>query len=459
MSELNFFFDPKTIAIIGASETPKFGYGTTKYLLESNFNAYPVSLTKDTVFGHNAYKNVNDIPNEIDLAIIIIGNDNVLQAVKDCVKMKVKGIIIETAGFKETGIEKYIKIQEQIEQIARDHDIRIIGPNCVGVTNFRNKFTTTEIDFDRSVLGTISIVAQSGVLGNIMIDWAGSQKIGFAKTITIGNKVDVDETDMLEYLQGDPDTKVITVYLEDVRRGRDFLNMLKNITKPILILKNGRSKSGSNAIKSHTASMAGNDKIYDAVIKQNPAIFRVNNFYEMFNIAQVFATQPLPKGKNIAIITGSGSLGILTCDEIENQGLSLARLDDNTIKSMKKIAPNWCYLENPVDLGPSQFQTFIPSLKAVMEDENVDALLFIFSVPQMPLEKWGLSITPHIRHLNKISSEQEKPCVICVFGSRWVFEQVLDQAVKFKIPVMTSIKHAIKAFKLMHEYNQNLDRI
>lgn len=454
MADLDFFFNPKSIAIIGASERLKFGYGTTKYLLSSQFKSYPISLTNETIMGHQAYKNIKHVPEEIELAIIIVGNESVLQAVKDCVEKKVKGIIIETAGFAETGIKKFTTMQNEITSIAKNSGVRIIGPNCVGVTNFINGFTTTELDVDFLIKGNISIIAQSGVLGNIFIDWAISQKIGFSKAITLGNKVDVDEIDMIEYLEQDPDTKVITLYLEGTKRGKEFKSVITNLEKPVLILKNGRSLLGANAIKSHTASLAGNDRIYDAVFKQNKGIFRVNNFYEMFDIAQTFATQPLPHGTNVAIITGSGSLGILACDLIEQEGLHLAEFDLHSLEEMKKIAPNWVSVKNPVDLGPSQFTTLIPSLNTVFNDRNVDCVLFIFSVPELPLKKWSLSITPHIRQMKKLSQKLKKPSVICVFGSRWVYEYVLEKAVKFSIPVTNRISHAIKAFKFMYEFQK-----
>ena len=457
MTEMDVFFEPKSIAIIGASDSFKFGYATTKYLLESKFKSYPVNITKENIFGHKAYKNIKDIPDYVDLAIILVGSDNTLQCIKDCVEKGVKGIIIETAGFAETGIEKYINLQKEIENIARQSKVRIIGPNCVGVSNFKNKFTSTEADFNRVTDGSISIIAQSGVLGNIFVDWAASQKIGLSKSITIGNKIDVDEVDVLEYLEKDPDTEVIVVYLEGVKRGKAFLDILKKMTKPILILKNGRSAIGSNAIKSHTGSIAGNDRIYDSIFKQNPGVFRVNNFYEMFNIAQVFATQPLPKGNNVAIITASGSLGVLACDEIEKKGLNLAKFNNNTIQSMKIVSPNWVSVKNPVDLGPSLFSTIRPSLNAVLKDENVDSLLYIFAVPQIPIKSFSLSITPQLRDMKKLSIELKKPIIICVFGSRWVMEYFLQKTVKFGIPVMTRIKYAIKAFKMMHDFKEFLE--
>ena len=457
ISDMDVFFNPKSIAIIGASDAYKFGYTMTFYLLNSNFKTYPVNINKDIVFGHKVFKNINDIPDDIELAIVVVRNEYVLQVVKDSVKKGVKGIIIESAGFAETGIKKFVKIQEEIEIIAKTSNVRIIGPNCVGVTNFNNKFTTAEINFDQSIEGgNISIIAQSGVLGNIFIEWSASQKIGFAKTITLGNKVDVDEIDMLEYLVTDTNTKVITVYLEGVKRGLKLLEILKKLTKPVLILKNGRSEIGSNAIKSHTGSIAGDDKIYDTIFKQYSGIYRVNNFYEMFDIAQVFATQPLPKGKNIAIITSSGSLGILACDEIERLGLKLAVLSEKTVTEMSSISPNWASLKNPVDLGPSIFTTFSNSLKAVLTDENVHALLHIFAVPQNPLETFSISVKPLLREMSNLSTKLNKPIITCVFGSRWVTELFLKHSLKYKIPIMAQISHAIKAFKFMYDFRDSI---
>ncbi|MHA2326287.1 MAG: CoA-binding protein, partial [Promethearchaeota archaeon] len=286
-SKMDVFFNPKTVAIIGASEKPKFGIGTTTYLLNSKFKTYPVNINSDSIFGHKAYRNIKDIPDEIDLVIIIVSNEFVLQAVKDCVEKNVKGIIIESAGFAETGTEKYILIQNEIEKIAKESKIRIIGPNCIGVTNFHNEFTTSDMDFEQAIKGDIAVVAQSGVLGNVFIDWANNQGIGFSKSITIGNKVDVDEVDILEYLNEDPETKIIALYLEGTKRGKVLKNTLGKMKKPVIILKNGRSDIGSRAVNSHTSSIAGNDKIYDALFHQYPHVFRVDNFYELFNIANV----------------------------------------------------------------------------------------------------------------------------------------------------------------------------
>ena len=459
MTDLEFFFDPKSIAIIGASDTPKFGYTTTKYLLNSEFKTYPVHLYKPEIMGHKAYKNIKDIPDDIELAIILVPNKNALQAVNDCKEKGVKGIIIESAGFAETGIEKYTDIQNKIIEIAKESKIRMIGPNCIGLTNFSNQFTSTEVNFDNTLKGNVAIIAQSGILGNAMVDWASDAKVGFSKVITLGNKIDVDEVDLLDYLNNDPDTKVITLYLEGTRRGNELKQILKQMKKPVLIVKNGRSEAGSNAVKSHTSSIAGNDKIYEALIRQHPSVFRIDDFYELFNVAHVFSTQPLPKGKNVAVITGSGSLGIRACDEIEKQGLSLVKLKEETIKKIKAALPSWVSIKGTIDLGPSQATTFESSLKAVMSDENVHSLLYIFCIPRGPLQDMHLPVSPYFRLMKKLSNEYNKPCVWVVFGSHWVFNYVIEAAkkIKYEIPVMKRTDHAIKAFKLMYEYGQFLN--
>jgi acetyltransferase len=461
---MDVFFNPKTVAIIGASEKPKFGVGTTAYLLNSKFKTYPVNINSDTIFGHIAYKSIKDIPNSIDLAIILVGNEFVLQSIKDCVEKDVKGVIIESAGFAETGTEKYIKLQKKIEKIAIESKIRIIGPNCIGVTNFHNEFTTSDMDFDQAVKGSIAVIAQSGVLGNIFIDWANSQGIGFSKSVTIGNKVDVDEVDLLEYLNEDAETKIICLYLEGTKRGKALKNVLGKMRKPVIILKNGRSDIGSRAVNSHTSSIAGNDKIYDALFNQFLNVFRVDNFYEMFNIAHVFATQPLPRGNNISIVTGSGSLGALACDEIVKQGLRLAELDKSNIEKIRSVIPNWVSIGGTIDLGPSMFETFIPSIKAIFQDKNVDCILYIFSVPRVPLQRMASFALDGIRAqldiLKQTIEKYNKPCIIVCFGSRWTFDFLSEAAShsksKLKIPIMTRINQAIKAFKMMNEFNLTL---
>ena len=455
MNDLDVFFNPNSIAIIGASESIKFGHSMTQYLLNSSFKTFPINIGKDQVFGHKAYKNINDIEDDIELAIIVVKNEYVLDSVRDCVKKGVKGIIIESAGFSETGDVTLSNIQRDIEKITKNEDIRIIGPNCVGVTNFWNKYTTTEVNFSESPKeGYISVIAQSGVLGNIFVDWAASQKIGLSKIVTLGNKVDVDEIDILGYLEDDLETKVIALYLEGVKRGVEFISRMKSMSKPVLIMKNGRSEIGTKAIQSHTGSIAGNDKIFDSLIQQFQGIYRVENFYEMLNIANAFATQPIPKGKNIAIITSSGSLGALTCDLIHKYNLNLADLKKTTVEDIKSIGPNWISARNPVDLGPSSFSTFRPSLKLLMNDPNVDGIINIFAVPKMPIQTYSIPITPQLRDMKILSQSTGKPILTCVYGSRWVLDYFLAHSNKYSLSIMTQVDHAVKALKMMSDFGE-----
>jgi len=234
--------------------------------------------------------------------------------------------------------------------------------------------------------------------------------------------------------------------------------------KPVIILKNGRSDIGSRAVNSHTGSIAGDDRIYDALFNQYPYVFRVDNFYELFNIAHVFATQPLPKGKKVVIVTGSGSLGALACDEIRKQGLKLANLNKKTLEKIKDVIPNWVSIGGTIDLGPSMFETFIPSIKAIFKDDEVDCVLYIFSVPRVPLQRMAsfalAGINEQFKVLKQSAEKSRKPCIIVSFGSRWVFDFVSEGAShynsNFTIPIMTRINQAIKAFKMMYEYNMSL---
>ncbi len=471
-SDLSYFFDPKSVAIIGATDTPKFGYFQTNYLIKSGkFKIFPVHIKKETILGQKAYKNVKDIPDDVELSLVLVPMKNVLQVVLESIEKGVKGIIIESAGFSETGREEETQLQNKISKIAKDTGVRIIGPNCVGVTDVYTKFCTSGSDLSNAKTGNISIIAQSGVLGNIVIDWARGNGFGFNKVITLGNKVDVDEIDVIEYLETDERTKVIAVYLEGVKIGNEtrFRNILSRVSKkkPIIVVKNGRSDIGSKAALSHTGSIAGNDIVYDALFKQI-GVIRAENFYQLFDFARVFAAQPLPKGERIAVITTSGSLGILTCDEISRVGLKLAKLSDDTIEKLEKKAYpkfNWVSaLRNPVDIGPAGPELMTFSIKQVLEDENVDALVQIIVIPEQVLnvsEEDPLSIS---REMFKMYTKQiakfglDKPKIISTFASPLLTSVVRSAGEAFNIPVISSMQQAVRCIKAMLEYRKYLDK-
>jgi len=355
MHELEVFFDPRSVAIIGATETPRFGYSQSKYLLERSdkepgFSAFPVNFKKSTIFGKRSYKSILEIPEPVDLALILVNTRQVVQVFDESLERGVKAVVLESAGFAETGDPELAEIQKALAAKIRENSgkVRVIGPNCVGISNYTNQFTTTDTIFGRLEVGGISIISQSGVLGNIIVDLAKSQGLRFNKVISIGNKIDVNENDLLDYLLLDDGTKVVALYLEGVTRGdRRFLDMARRFTakKPLLVVKNGRTEIGANAAFSHTASIAGNDSVYDGVFKQS-GVVRAGNFYELMAYSKVFASQPLPKGNRVGILTASGSLGILACDEMISHGLQLATLAPESISKMKERAPHFVSLKN-----------------------------------------------------------------------------------------------------------------
>jgi acyl-CoA synthetase (NDP forming) len=453
MSSLDVFFKPQSIGIIGASETAGFGMWTTQYLLESDFKVFPVHIRREEVFGHRAYKNIRDIPEDVDLAIIIVPTPHVLAAVEDSIQKGVKGIIIESAGFAETGRDDFKEIQHKIADLAKKSGVRIIGPNCLGVTNVRNKFTSAETDFSNVREGNISIVAQSGVLGNIILDWAFHEGIGFSKVITLGNKLDVDEVDCLEYLKNDESTEVICLYLEEIRDQSRFLKVARTVTpiKPVVVVKSGRTKLGARAALSHTASISGDDQLYNAIFKQ-AGVIRADDFYEMFDYAKGFALQPLPKGNRVGIITASGSMGILTSDEVEKQGLALAELTKETEKKMLKNAPAWVSLRNPVDIGPAQMQMIDDCVQALLEDENVDALIWIEIIPERVVKMLGLPLPAKLAY--KYGSQAGKPVIVNCFGSPYMKELLHKKLDKYRIPITISIQNCVKTLAKMLQYRQ-----
>ncbi len=457
MHDLDVFFNPRSIAIIGATETAGFGYLTTQYLLEHpDFKVFPVHIRRDEVLGHKAYKNIRDIPEDVNLAIIIVPSPYVLAAVQDAITKGVKGIIIESAGFAETGRNDFKEMQEKITTLAKKTGVRIIGPNCLGVTNTRNKFTSAETDFSEVREGNISIIAQSGVLGNIILDWANHEGIGFSKVITLGNKLDVDEVDCLEYLVDDPTTEVICLYLEEIRDRARFLEVARSVTpkKPVIVVKSGRTASGAKAALSHTASVAGDDKFYEAIFKQT-GIIRAQDFYEMFDYAKGFSMQPLPAGNKIAILTASGSLGILTSDELEKQGLELASLSEETVKRMLKNAPEWVSLKNPVDIGPAQIEMLNDCIVALLSEENVNALIWIQIIPERVVRMLGFDKLPLPgRLVRKYGTSVGKPVVVNTFGSPWMKEMLHRVLDKYNIPITTSIPNAVKMIARMLEYRK-----
>ena len=428
----DYFFKPKTIAVIGASNDPlKLGYEVFKNLKKyQGGRVYPVNVKDEVVQGVKAYRNVKDIPDEVDLAVIVVPKKFVKQTIIDCGEKGVKGIVLITAGFGETGEEGKREERELVE-VAHRYGMRIIGPNCVGIMNTHNSMNATFIMDAKK--GDIAFVSQSGALGAGIVYKTLKEGIGFSKFISIGNMADVDFSELMEYLADDEESKAIALYIEGIKDGRRFMEAAKRVTKkkPVIVLKAGKSESGARAASSHTGSLAGSYRIYEAAFKQT-GILVANTIDEMLSMARAF-TQPLPKGNKVAIMTNAGGPGVLTADEIDKYGLKLANLKEETMQKLREFLPPMAAVRNPVDMiASARGEEYYRTAKLLLEDENVDILIAICVVPTFA----GMTPTEHaegvIRAVKEVNSG--KP-VLALFMAGYVSEPAKELLEKEGIPV------------------------
>ncbi len=374
------FLSPKSIAIIGASDKR----GSVGRTITSNImngfkgTVFPISPTRPTVFYKKAYKSVLDVPQPIDLAVIVIKNTFVPTVLEECGKKKIKGAIVITAGFKEVD-EEGKKLEQQLKDIAKKYNIRIIGPNCLGVMNLDPK-TMMNSTFLKITpkSGEIALVSQSGAICAALCEDASAQGIGFSAVISMGNKADTNEIDVLKMLANHKQTKVIVMYLEDMGDGQEFLKVSKNITKtlkkPIFVLKSGRSVAGAKAAMSHTGALMGSDKIYDALLRQSGAI-RVDTMEELFDYATAFSKQPLPLKGDFVIVSNAGGPAIITTDACEKYGITMADISSVRPK-IDAVIPPWGSSRNPVDIvGDADFNRFDNVLNEVLNHKNVGSVI------------------------------------------------------------------------------------
>jgi len=383
---LDKFFRPKSIALIGATTSPGFGYGIPLFWKKQGWldRAFLVNPRGGQIHGKEAHRSISGLPEGIDLAVIIVPSAAVRQVLVELAKKGIRAAIIETAGFAETG-EEGKKKQDEIALLARELGIRLIGPNCVGVVNTRENFATIEIMDASMEPGPVAIIAQSGVFGNILLDHLPAAGLKISKVATLGNKIDLDEADLLEYFVSDAETRVILIYAEGTRDGRRLFEALRSACrkKPVIILKSGRTPYGREATLSHTASLSGEDRIYDAAFRQAGAI-RASNLQEMVEIARVLTTQPPMAGKKIGVLTTSGSLGAMTADAAFLERLELPRWQEDTVKRIRSRAPGWVNIKNPLDVGPSGI--FPAALREIFADPNPDGFILIPVIPFAAIE-------------------------------------------------------------------------
>lgn len=419
MRKLDFLFYPKSIAVIGASRQPgSVGQSLLSNLLGSRYQGiiFPVNPKAEGILGIKSYPRVLDIPDEVDLAVIVVPSHIVPTVLEECGDKGIKGAIIITAGFKEIGGEG-TELERHVQEIMLKHDITLVGPNCLGVINTdRRSSMNATFGTQMPKEGNIAFISQSGALCVAVLDYAKEANIGFSKFISMGNKAGVAENELLRYLKSDPKTDVILMYLEDLIDGREFMAVAREMTtsrtrpKPIIALKAGRTLMGARAASSHTGSLAGSDKVYDAIFEQC-GVMRVDTLEELFDYVKGFSSQPLPKGHNVAIVTNSGGPGILATDSCIRHGLNIAHLSRQTVRTLRKVLPQTASLHNPVDLiAEAQVEQYEAALKAILKDQKVHSAIVILTPTAFTkVDEISASIV-------KAAKESRKPVLCCFLG-------------------------------------------
>jgi len=453
---LRFVFSPRTVAVIGAStRQDSIGRAVFANILFSGYTGivYPVNPKAKGILGVRAYHSVWDIPGEVDLAIVIVPSVAVPAVMEECGEKGIKAAVIITAGFREIG-RKGAELEEEVKEICRKYSISLVGPNCLGVIN-----TSPGISFNATFAvgmprtGSIALVSQSGAIGVVALEYAQKESIGLSKFVSVGNKADVTENDLLAELQDDAETDVILLYLEDIANPKEFIELAREITerKPVLVMKSGRTIEGARAASSHTGALAGSDEVYDSLFAQC-GVLRVERLEELFNYATAFATQPFPKTNRVAIVTNAGGPGILATDTCIRYGLQMAQLEETTVQNLRKGLPLAASVTNPVDIiGDAGRERYELALTNVLNDKYVDGLIVIALSTAMVAPR-------EIAHaIAEVSSKYKKPVVVYCAGPADISPalKILDEN---SIPHYKFPEVAAKAMASMASYAQWLAR-
>lgn len=452
---LEKFFNPKSIAVIGASRKPgKVGYAILENLKNSfSGKIYPVNPNATEILGLKAYPCVKDIEEKVDLAIIAVKAHLVEEILKNCGKKGVKNVIIISSGFKEVG---NVKGEEKIRKIAKKYKIRVLGPNCIGVFDAYTGVDTLFSDpkrIKKPLRGVVGFISQSGALGLALMDRYAEMGVGLSKFVSMGNKVDVDEIELLKFFGKDASIRVVSMYLESVSNGRAFMKAVEEVVKkkPVIILKAGRSEKGKRAVASHTGALAGNYEVYKAAFKQS-GVIEANDLEELIDFTKALASQPSLKGNKIAIVTDGGGFGIIASDQAEIENLELAEFEKSTMKKIKEILPEHAVASNPVDLtGDANSERYKAVLEAVFNDKNVDGVCVICLMQLAPLDEGIVNVLEECKLYGK-------PFTVCIGGSRYSIE-IAKKLQKEGIPVYPTPHRAVKALRVLYEYGKILKKL
>ncbi|ASI14202.1 acyl-CoA synthetase subunit alpha [Candidatus Mancarchaeum acidiphilum] len=447
---IGIMMNPKSVAIIGASPDPdKVGYSILKNYLDLKYKGklYPINLKEDSILGLKAYKSILDVPEQVDTAVIAVPAPITPNVLDECGRAKVKSVVVVTAGYAEVGNSE---LEEKLVSTAKKYNLPVLGPNCVGVMDLRTGVDTLFLPsykFDRPEAGSLGFVSQSGSVAGTILDLIGGESIGLSKFVSYGNASVIDETDILNYLADDDDTNVLIVYLEGAKKSKDFIDVAKRIgkKKPVIIAKGGATAAGSKAAHSHTASMAGNYQIYEAIFEQ-AGFIQSNDLDEMMGMAKMFDKQPLPTGNRVGLITNGGGTGVLATDSIYRNGLALADLTDSSKEYLRKVMPPIVNIRTPLDIGgDADYGRFNEAIKTVVNDDNVDivAIIALFQTPGADSRV--------AQAIGNYAAVCKKPMIVISEGGSYteMHKKIIEQS---GIPVYSSPEMAAKVMAAAVKY-------
>jgi len=476
VDQMNTFFEPRSVAVVGASKKiTKAGHVIFKNFVDNKRRGvfkgelYPVNPHEDYILAYKCVPSLTEIIGDIELVVIVVPAEAVPKVMEEAAVKRAKAAVIISGGFGEVGSHE---LEERVKTIARKAGIRVLGPNCLGVYDSHTgvdmlflpetKVLTTGdevVATPRPMSGPIAIVTQSGAFGVAALDYLAGQQLGLSKFVSFGNKADVDEPEMLQYLLHDEKTRVILLYAESIEAGREFMDMAKEVTavKPVVALKSGKTEAGARAALSHTGAIAGSDKIYDSVFMQ-VGVVRVRDMEEFFDVGQALAFQPPAAGNNVAVITSAGGPAIMAVDECESRGIDVRRFSDKTIEKFEELKregeiPSFATNLNPLDLtGSVTSQMFELGTKILLDDPEVHGLIVI-----------GLHQAPALQedYVDKIANSARnyaKPIVACDIGETEMAIYVRRRFDKLGIPAYRSPEDAARAMAALVNYGLYLKK-
>jgi acetyl coenzyme A synthetase (ADP forming)-like protein len=451
---LDMFFNPQAVAVVGASRTPeKLGYGVLHNVIQHGYEGaiYPINPKASEILGIKCYPSVLAVPGPVDLAIVLIPSKYVADVLVECGEKGVKGAIVISAGFREVGHEGWQR-EREIVDIARRHGMRLIGPNCLGIID-----TVASLNASFAVgmprQGTIAFMSQSGALCTSVLDMAQADAVGFSRFVSLGNKADTNEITFIEAWEHDPHTRVIMAYVEGVEDGAEFMRVARRVSqqKPIIAIKSGTTNAGSRAVSSHTGTLAGSERAYEAAFAQS-GVLRARSVQELFDYSIAFARQPLLQNDRIAIITNAGGPGIMATDACERAGLQLASLEPETMNSLRDALPAAASVLNPVDvLGDALADRYGLALQAALHDPNVGGALVILT-PQVMTQ-----VQATAQAVGELAQGSGKPVFGCFMG-RGTVEPGIQVLNRYAVPNYPVPERAVAAMAAMMHHRRWRER-